>query len=74
MLAVAGGQLFCNRATQDKPRELSACLVSIMMVLSLRRVPVPGMETHIPVLFLDLSGTLFSLSFVVPIWQNPLFF
>uniref|UniRef100_A0A665WH09 Kinesin family member 13Bb n=1 Tax=Echeneis naucrates TaxID=173247 RepID=A0A665WH09_ECHNA len=25
------------------------------------RVPVPGMETHIPVLFLDLSGTVFCL-------------
>lgn len=28
------------------------------MRLSVHRVPVPGMETHIPVLFLDLSGTL----------------
>uniref|UniRef100_A0A665WE31 Kinesin family member 13Bb n=1 Tax=Echeneis naucrates TaxID=173247 RepID=A0A665WE31_ECHNA len=29
------------------------------------RVPVPGMETHIPVLFLDLSGTVF---FSLPHW------
>uniref|UniRef100_A0AAQ6A8D4 Kinesin family member 13Bb n=1 Tax=Amphiprion ocellaris TaxID=80972 RepID=A0AAQ6A8D4_AMPOC len=31
------------------------------------RVPVPGMETHIPVLFLDLSGVFFSV-----VWHNPL--
>lgn len=31
----------------------------MLTVLFLHRVPVPGMETHIPVLFLDLSGTLF---------------
>lgn len=29
----------------------------MLTLLSLHRVPVPGMETHIPVLFLDLSGT-----------------
>lgn len=28
------------------------------LYLLLCRVPVPGMETHVPVLFLDLSGTL----------------
>lgn len=28
------------------------------LLLLLCRVPVPGMETHVPVLFLDLSGTL----------------
>lgn len=32
-----------------------------MMAVFLSRVPVPGMETHVPVLFLDLSGTLFLL-------------
>lgn len=44
-----------------------------MTVLFLRRVPVPGMETHIPVLFLDLSGTLFSSSFTsqFPFFLNP---
>jgi hypothetical protein len=26
------------------------------------RTPVPGMETHIPVIFLDLNGTLEGLS------------
>lgn len=36
-----------------------------MTLLFLHRVPVPGMETHIPVLFLDLSGMLFLAVFCV---------
>lgn len=36
--------------------------VQSVMVPFLLRVPVPGMETHIPVLFLDLSGTLFLIA------------
>lgn len=41
------------------------CLVGVMTVLFRHRVPVPGMETHIPVLFLDLSGTFVSPSATV---------
>ncbi|KAA8583439.1 hypothetical protein FQN60_015985, partial [Etheostoma spectabile] len=36
------------------------------------RVPVPGMETHIPVLFLDLSGTAFLAGFLVASLSAPL--
>lgn len=35
-------------------------LFRFFLLLLLCRVPVPGMETHVPVLFLDLSGTLFA--------------
>lgn len=30
----------------------------LFLLLLVHRVPVPGMETHVPVLFLDLSGAL----------------
>lgn len=40
-----------NFLQQSFPASVSGCVC-------LHRVPVPGMETHIPVLFLDLSGML----------------